>query len=326
MVEKYKRKRKSRIRPARTALFLLVSTAIVCTVILGGRMIGDRVRDDGAGDAGETVSETSVQNEAQAAEDAASGTPASQTEDRGADAPPHAYARFADLYYYEEERLDRYLQYEAAHSELSSAEVVWQVDVDLDKPFYEDPAEIADVDSEQALVNKHFKFPDDFVPAELVTLEGDYRVTPATKEAYERMKADATAAGCAIRVGSAYRSIEYQKSLYARYLEQDPNNADNYSARPGFSEHHTGRTVDLIGPSGTLRGFVGTKEADWVRENAWNYGFIVRYTTENEAITGYESEPWHITYIGKEAAALMREHGIGSLEEYVAKYVRHLPG
>ena len=113
--------------------------------------------------------------------------------------------------------------------------------------------------------------------------------------------------------------------MYARYLREDPDHADDYSARAGFSEHHTGRTVDLIGPNGTLRGFTGTKEADWVRENAWNYGFILRYTPENEAITGYESEPWHITYVGKEAAARMHTQGIGSLEEYVAKYVLHRP-
>ena len=307
---KFRKKRVIRFRPARTALLLFALAAIVCAAIWGGRTIGDRLRNKDPGNAGETVSET----------------PSSQTEGRDAAAsPPHAYARFADLYHFEEERLARYLQYEAAHPALSPDEVVWHVNVDLDKPFYADPAEIANVDSEQALVSKHFKFPDDFAPAELVRIEGDYQVTPATKEAYERMKADAAAAGCAIRVGSAYRSIAYQVNLYARYLREDPDNADDYSARPGFSEHHTGRTIDLLGPSGTLRGFAGTKEADWVRENAWNYGFIVRYTPENETITGYESEPWHITYIGGEAAALMRAQGIGSLEEYVAKYVLHRP-
>jgi D-alanyl-D-alanine carboxypeptidase len=240
-------------------------------------------------------------------------------------APMDPYARFSELYFYDETRLDRYLLYEADHPELSPDDVVWRVDMDIDKPFYEDPTEITDTDSEQTLVNKHFKFPDDFVPAELVSLSGDYRVTPATKEAYEHLRADAVAAGISVRAASAYRSIEYQVNLYARYMNDDPNNADNYSARPGFSEHHTGRTIDLVGPSGTLRGFVGTKEAEWVRENAWKYGFIVRYTPENEDVTGYESEPWHITYISTEAAVIMRDSDIGSLEEYVAKYVLHTP-
>jgi D-alanyl-D-alanine carboxypeptidase len=306
-----KKRKELRIRPARMATFLLITVAVICAAVWGvgtmTRLSSERASERAAGEA---------------AEDPARDAP---LETDAAAPPPDPYARFSDLYYYEPERLDRYLRYEAAHPALSPEEVVWRVDVDVDKPFYEDPIEIADVDSEQALVNKHFKFPDDFAPAEFVSIDGDYRVTPATKDAYTRMRADAAAAGHSIRAASAYRSIEYQTNLYARYLREDPNNADNYSARPGFSEHHTGRAIDLVGPSGTLRGFVGTKEAEWVRENAWNYGFIVRYTAENEEVTGYESEPWHVTYIGKEAAARMHDENIGSLEEYAAKYVRHEP-
>jgi D-alanyl-D-alanine carboxypeptidase len=306
-------KRKVKIRPARTVCFLLVTAAVVCAAVWGGRAILGLIGDEGAEDIDASVSDMQG---------------ATVREEAGSDAgeaPPDPNARFSELYFYEEARLDRYIAYEAMHPELSSAEVVWRVDVDIDKPFYEDTVEITDTDSEQALVNKHFKFPEGFAPAELVNADGDYRVTPATKDAYERLRADAGAAGHSVRVASAYRSGEYQVNLYARYKSEDPVNADNYSARPGFSEHQTGRTIDLVGPSGTLRGFVGTKEAEWVRENAWKYGFIVRYTVENEAVTGYESEPWHITYIGAEAAALMHENDIGSLEEYVAKYVLHTP-
>jgi D-alanyl-D-alanine carboxypeptidase len=311
------RKRKAGIQPIRAAVFLLVVTAVVCAVIWGGRAIDGFIQDEDTDNASESVSDIPdviISNEI--------GTDEADAEE---DMPPDPNARFSELYFYEKDRLNRYLEYETAHPELSPSDVVWRVDVDIDKPFYEDPIEIADTDSEQALVNKHFKFPDDFVPAELVSIGGDYRVTPAAKDAYERLRADAEAAGYSVRAASAYRSIEYQVNLYARYMNEDPANADNYSARPGFSEHHTGRTIDLVGPAGTLRGFVGTEEAEWVRENAWKYGFIVRYTDENESVTGYESEPWHITYIGGEAAVLMRENDIGSLEEYVAKYVLHTP-
>jgi D-alanyl-D-alanine carboxypeptidase len=304
-----KRQRKTKINPSRLAAFLFVAIVGICAAVWGVGSLTRFAPERGAERAGDLAWD-SARGEAEAPDDGA---------------PTDTRARFSALYYYEAERLDRYLRYEAAHPELSPEEVVWRVDVDIDKPFYEDPIEIADVDSEQALVNKHFKFPDDFVPAELAQIDGDLRVTPATKAAYERMRADAAAAGFSMRAASAYRSIEYQVNLYARYKSEDPDNADNYSARPGFSEHHTGRTVDLVGPSGTLRGFVGTEEAEWVRENAWKYGFIVRYTAENEDVTGYESEPWHVTYIGEEAAARMREADIGSLEEYVAKYVLHRP-
>jgi D-alanyl-D-alanine carboxypeptidase len=300
------KKTKLRIRPARAAVFLFVALSVVCAAVWG---VGTALKSVGKG--GDPSPEVAESTE---------GVDAG-----GASSDPNA--RFSDLYFYEEPRLERYLMYETLHPELSPEEVVWRVDVDIDRPFYENPVEIADTDSEQALVNKHFRFPDDFVPAELVSIGGDYRVTPATKDAYERLLADAGAAGMSLRAASAYRSIEYQVNLYARYVKEDPGNADNYSARPGFSEHHTGRTVDLVGRGGTLRGFGGTEEADWVRENAWKYGFIVRYTAENEDVTGYESEPWHITYVGPETAAIMRDGNIGSLEEYVAKYVIHeFPG
>jgi D-alanyl-D-alanine carboxypeptidase len=106
-------------------------------------------------------------------------------------------------------------------------------------------------------------------------------------------------------------------------MEYGREAADNFSARAGHSEHHLGTAIDLVGVAGTTEGFAGTPEAEWVTENAWKYGFIVRYTDENQDVTGYTPEPWHITWIGTEAAAVMHELGIGSLEEYTVKYVTH---
>jgi D-alanyl-D-alanine carboxypeptidase len=316
MIEKGKPRRKKRFGLGRAFTLLIVAAAVVAAAVWGFGAMRERGEENGCG--------AGVPEERDAGVDAGAGAEAQDASDIDAE-PPDEYARFSDLYFYEEMRLPRYIAYETAHPELSPEDVVWRVDVDIDKPFYEDTVEIVDTDSEQALVNKHFKFPDDFEPAELVSIGGDFRATPATKDAYERLRAEAAANGLSVRAASAYRSIDYQVNLYARYRNEDPENADNYSARPGFSEHHTGRTIDLVGPAGTLRGFTGTPEAEWVRENAWKYGFIVRYTPENEDVTGYESEPWHITYVGEEAAGLMRENNIGSLEEYFAKYVLHTP-
>jgi D-alanyl-D-alanine carboxypeptidase len=126
---------------------------------------------------------------------------------------------------------------------------------------------------------------------------------------------------------SGYRSYDYQNQLYTNYKATDPEGADTYSARPGFSEHQTGLAIDLNIPgSGGLEDFVGTEQAEWVSKNARLFGFIIRYTEENQAITGYVSEPWHIRYIGAEHAAKMKETGIISFEEYKVKYIDHQPG
>jgi D-alanyl-D-alanine carboxypeptidase len=229
------------------------------------------------------------------------------------------------FYYFEEERLPRYRAYAAAHPDMPPDQVAWRVGADLDKPFYSDVAVIEDF-SPPLLINKHRRLPDAYEPQNLVNTSSGYQMTAETKAAYEAMRDAAGAAGHRISAASAYRSIEYQKGLYNRYVTNEgKENADTYSARAGHSEHHTGLTVDLVGSGGTLDAFTGTPEAAWVAENAWNYGFIVRYTEENQDATGYMPEPWHITWVGAEIAGRMRAEGIGSLEEYVLKYVRHRP-
>lgn len=228
------------------------------------------------------------------------------------------------LYYYEEDKVKRYLAYSQRYPELSYEDVVWQVNAGVDQPHYTDVVEITDTEEEILLVNKYHKLPLDFEPKELVPLSSGPLVTPATKEAYEHMVNDAKKEGYTIRGVSAYRSIDYQIEVYNRYLMQDPKEVvDTYSARPGFSEHHTGRTIDLDNVECTMDNFEHTKEAKWVAENAYKYGFIVRYPKGYEHITGYMYEPWHITYVGVPIATEMKEQNIETLEEYWVKYIEH---
>lgn len=226
------------------------------------------------------------------------------------------------LYYYEADKEERYLNYSQRYPELSYEDVVWQVNAGVDQPHYTNVVEITDTEQEILLVNKYHKLPLDFEPKELVALSSGPLVTPATKEAYERMVSDAQKEGYTLRGVSAYRSIDYQIEVYNRYLMQDPQEVvDTYSARPGFSEHHTGRTIDLDNVERTMDDFEHTKEAKWVSENAYKYGFIVRYPKGYEHITGYMYEPWHITYVGVSIATEMKEQNIETLEEYWVKYM-----
>lgn len=230
------------------------------------------------------------------------------------------------VYYYESDKEDRYLAYELLHPELEKDEIIWRVNAGIDQPHYTLVNEISNTQDEILLVNKYNKLPDDFVPEQLVPLSSGPRVTPATKEAYEQMVKDARNEGYTIRGASAYRSISYQKDVYNRYLAQDPQQiVDTYSARPGFSEHHTGRTIDLDNISSSMDNFGNTKEAKWIAENAYKYGFIIRYPENCEDITGYMYEPWHITYVGTKIANEMKMFGIETLEEYWVKYMDHSP-
>ena len=98
---------------------------------------------------------------------------------------------------------------------------------------------------------------------------------------------------------------------------------DTYSSRPGFSEHHTGRAIDVSQVYNKLEAFEGSDEALWLYANAYKYGFIVRYKDDQTDVTGYIFEPWHIVYVGEEISNTMHDEKIETLEEYVVKYVDH---
>jgi D-alanyl-D-alanine carboxypeptidase len=232
---------------------------------------------------------------------------------------------FSVFYYYEADRQGRYESYAASNPKLTPEEVVWRVDAELDRFGYTNIVTVTDF-TPPVLLNKYRKLPDDYAPQNLVNTSSGQQMTPETKEAYEAMRDAAGAAGRRINASAAYKSIEYQKGVYNKYvMEYGRDAADNFSARAGHSEHHLGTAIDLVGVAETTNGFVGTPEAEWVAENAWQYGFIVRYTDANKDVTGFAPEPWHITWVGTEAAAVMHELGIGSLEEYTVKYVTHRP-
>ena len=141
-----------------------------------------------------------------------------------------------------------------------------------------------------------------------------------SSEAYNHFKDmynDAVSLGLNIKIISAYRSYEYQKKLYEGYLKNDSVEVvDTYSARAGSSEHQTGYAYDIYNTVKAYTDFGSTEEYKWVKDNAHLYGFIIRYTSDNTKITGYKNEPWHIRYVGIDAAKYIYENNI-TLEEYI---------
>jgi D-alanyl-D-alanine carboxypeptidase len=119
---------------------------------------------------------------------------------------------------------------------------------------------------------------------------------------------------------TAYRSYDFQKTLFDNYVAKEGEEAANrYSAKPGQSEHQTGLSVDVTSASVGYQltdKFGETKEGIWLAEHAHLFGFIIRFPEGKEAITGYLYEPWHIRYVGVEAATEIYEQGL-TLEEYL---------
>jgi len=184
------------------------------------------------------------------------------------------------------------------------------------------------------LVNKQNPIDESYVPDDLVRVKDakkDITLVKTAEMALEAMFAEMRAVGFDdVFVTSAYRSFTYQNGLFEGYIQdemrKDPSiNREEakarvlrYSAFPGTSEHQTGLCVDLMTES--MREldetFADHPVYDWLCENAWKFGFILRFPEDKIAITGYDFEPWHYRFVGREDAYRIADAGL-CLEEYL---------
>lgn len=181
------------------------------------------------------------------------------------------------------------------------------------------------------LVNKKNPIDKDYIPEDLEEIK--YFATDRTSSsrymreeaasAFHKLVESAALEEIEILMTTAYRSYDFQAILYNSYVENEGQEAaDKFSAKPGQSEHQTGLSVDVSSASVDYKlttSFRDTKEGKWLAENAHKYGFIIRYPEGKEDITGYIYEPWHIRYVGLQAAGEIYEQNI-TLEEYLDEY------
>lgn len=136
-----------------------------------------------------------------------------------------------------------------------------------------------------------------------------------------------------VSVTSAFRSYSYQESLFTGYVsnelkshpgwtrEQAEAEAETYSARPGTSEHQTGLCCDMHNLPGADVSFANQEAYKWLSDNAWKFGFILRFPEDKTEITGYSFEPWHYRYVGRYHAQKIHDAGL-CLEEYLQEYLK----
>lgn len=227
--------------------------------------------------------------------------------------------------YFKMENLDRYISYKNKNKDLSDEQIIKNVNMDLDKKQYEDMHETINLNKINILVNKHNYLKEDYVPENLKSLSSTYalsnmKMVEEAANAFESLSKDASKENYKIIAMSTYRSYEYQVDLYNKYVKSDGKDAaDTYSGRPGNSEHQTGLAVDVYNQTETYTNFEKTEEYDWMQENAYKYGFILRFPKDKENETGYEFESWHYRYVGKDIAKYIHKHNI-TLEEYIATH------
>ncbi len=228
--------------------------------------------------------------------------------------------------YFKKDYEERYLSYKKINPDLSNEDIITRVNIGLDNPFYTNTKETPYLNKIHILSNKYLYMPKDYTPENLEKIDfsfanGTRLLVQEAKLAFENLAKQAKSEGYNIRAISAYRSYQYQSVLYNKYVDQDGiEKADTYSARAGFSEHQTGLVVDVDNINTSFTNFESTKEFNWMKENAYKFGFILRYPEGKENITGYQYESWHYRYVGEEIANIIKQQNI-TFDEYYARYL-----
>lgn len=185
------------------------------------------------------------------------------------------------------------------------------------------------------LVNGIHRIDPNYAPDDLVNTAGD---APA-KKSRVLLRAPAAAAYTAMIDAyeaesrrtlyslSAYRSYTYQKNLFFGKVTSRQRSGESYAAAyrntllytalPGTSEHETGLAIDLTTNGSLSDAFRDTVQGQWLLENCWDYGFILRYDEAKTDLTAIAYEPWHYRYVGLPHSLLIRDNG-WVLEEYIA--------
>ena len=190
--------------------------------------------------------------------------------------------------------------------------------------FYRAEAAGAYTDRGILLVNDSYVLDKKYKPGSLRKVNIDFvgnisseekYLTEVAADAVEEMFATAKKEGIILVGSSGYRSYKSQKDIYLRDLAaKGEEYVSAYVAAPGSSEHQTGLAMDITNEANWMTG--ESIEARWLRDNCHLFGFILRYPEGKEHITGKSYEPWHLRYVGKEAAEEIYAQEI-TLEEYM---------
>ena len=248
-------------------------------------------------------------------------------------------SNYLTLSYFNIDNLDRYIKYENNDNKFTSVydtntikdnynyeDTVTFVNAYLDKDYYTNDIVLSKEEEKKidVIVNKYYKLSKDYEPDDLTKIDSKFasgsnqRLRKEAAIKFEEMAAEALKNGYKIYAGSTYRSYDYQLGLYNRYVAKDGfDEAETYSARAGYSEHQLGLAVDIINGKWEYLS-ENDEEYEWLIDNSYKYGFILRYPRGKEYITGYVFEDWHFRYLGIDLATKVYNSKL-TYDEYVAR-------
>ena len=232
--------------------------------------------------------------------------------------------------YFLEKNLEDYKEYINKNNETDYAKVISIVNVHANHKWYQLELNTNEDLSMLMNVNKFYALSETYTPENLKNIgltyaydeEGENKLIDYAYDKFLELWQAANDQGFYLMVTSSYRDYESQKEIYDyRVSNWGERKADETAARPGHSEHQTGLVIDMTSKTEPLAdSFTDSKAYEWLKENAYTYGFIERYPEGKTYLTGYIPESWHWRYVGLEAAKTMHDEDI-TFDEYYAFYV-----
>lgn len=222
--------------------------------------------------------------------------------------------------------LNKYLDYYKNNTTKDPKTFISIVNVGADKEWYKGAVKTDATKKYAILVNKYHYLTKDTKIDDIVAMSNRYSydgnsIRQDVYDAYIKMFKAAKEEGLAIIANSSYRSYADQEGVYNKYVDNEGKDyADSFAARAGYSEHQTGLALDIFAKGYVKATFVQSPEAKWLAQNAYLYGFILRYPEGKEYLTGYSYEPWHYRYLGEALAKKVYNSGL-TYDEYYAYYL-----
>ena len=223
--------------------------------------------------------------------------------------------------------LDKYLDY-INENNSNLTDIVAKVNTKASLGWYKSIADTDTSKGELMLVNKFYKLSETYVPSDLVDVSLSYayegkQVSKMMYDSLTNMLDAAKESGYNLVVSQGYRSYADQEEAYNDIeASSGVDYADKVAARPGHSEYQTGLSV-VVKPLYTEGSDMeNSPEHTWILENAYKYGFILRYPKDKENITGFSYDAWRLRYVGSNAARIIHNENI-TFDEYYEYYINY---
>ncbi len=230
--------------------------------------------------------------------------------------------------YFIKDNFKSYMNYYQENSKKDFKDVIAIVNVEANRPWYQD-VRVTNTDNRYlTLVNKYYSLPENYDPGTIKQFSLTYAFgeVSAEESCYNAFIAMANAAkkdDITLILTSGYRTHAEQEKIFNDLVAQHGEQyALDTAAKPGTSEHETGLALDIFTYGGVMSTFKNTETYAWLHNHAHEYGFIERYEEGKDYLTGYAPEAWHYRYVGIDMATKVKEEGI-TYDEYYAFYLRN---